>query len=78
MKQLLNISKISKNYLTAIALFFYSGFLLAQDTTTKEIDVNLSVGEDTVWYGEPWLWIVGAAVFIIIIVALMRGGGNKN
>ena len=78
MKQLLNISKISKNYLTAIVLFFYPGFLLAQDTTTKEIDVNLSVGEDTVWYGEPWLWIVGAAVFTIIIVALMRGGGNKN
>ena len=78
MKKLLNISKISKNYLAAIALFFCSGFLSAQETITKEIDVDLSVGEETVWYGEPWLWIVGAAVFIIIIVALMRGGGNKN
>ncbi len=26
------------------------------------------------WYTEPWVWIVGAAVFILLLVALTRGG----
>jgi hypothetical protein len=78
MKQLLNIGKTTKNYLAAAVFFLYQGFLWAQET--KQVDVNLDVdsGTETTWYGQPWLWIVGGAVFIIIIVALMRGGGKNN
>lgn len=32
----------------------------------------------TNWYAQPWVWVVGAAVFIIILVALFRGNSNKN
>lgn len=81
MKQSLNIGKTPKEYLMATALFLYQSFLWAQETTTtKEVDVDLSVdkGGDADWYGQPWLWIVGGAVFIIIIVALMRGNGSKD
>ena len=49
----------------------------AQDD--KKVDVDINVGKDNSnWYQQPWVWIVGAAVFIIIIVALMRGGGKKE
>ena len=43
-------------------------------TTTK----SLSVSSDSGWYTSPWVWVVGAAVFILLLVALMRGGSRGN
>lgn len=72
MKQLLKFSALSKKYLAVIALLFCQGIAWAQDE--KTIDVNLNVGEgQSNWYAEPWAIVVGAAVFIIILVALLRG-----
>jgi hypothetical protein len=76
MKQITNISNAPIKYF-AIAAFFLSQTLIwAQET--KEVDVNLSVDDGGgEWYVQPWVWIVGAAIFIIIIVALLRGNNNK-
>ena len=27
---------------------------------------------------EPWMWIVGGAVLLVILVALLRGNSNKD
>ena len=27
---------------------------------------------------EPWMWIVGGAVLLLILVALLRGNSNKE
>ena len=44
----------------------------AQD---KKIDVNIGIDKgDSQWYKEPWVWVVGGAVFILLLVALLRGG----
>jgi hypothetical protein len=75
MKQLFNISATFKKSLALVALFFSQSLIWAQD---KTVDVNLNVdkgGSD--WYAQPWLLVVGGAVFIIIIVALMRGNSSK-
>ena len=75
MKQLQNISTTFKKSLLLITLLFSQSLIWAQD---KTVDVNLNVdkgGSD--WYAEPWILIVGGAVFIIIIVALMRGNSSK-
>jgi len=45
--------------------------LLAQEGGTK-IDVDINKNEGT-WYTNPVIWIVGAAVFILLLVALLRG-----
>lgn len=48
----------------------------AQD---KKVDVNIDVnkkGSD--WYQQPWVWVVGGAVFIIILVAMLKGSGKKE
>lgn len=42
----------------------------------EKVEVEVSTG-DTVWYGQPWIWAIGVAVFIIIIVAITRSG-NRN
>jgi len=43
--------------------------LIAQD---KGVDINIGVKKETQWYGQPWVWVVGGAVFILLLVALLR------
>lgn len=50
----------------------YSGVLFAQEEA-KKIDVNINTKGNN-WYASPWVWVVGAAVFILLLVALTRGG----
>ncbi len=65
--------KIFKISVTALMLCFFSTTLLAQDAG---INVKITNSETT-WYTQPWIWIVGGAVFILLLVALLRGGGRK-
>ena len=57
-----------------ITSFFISLVNFAQDK--KEVDINVNTKGNN-WYSQPWVWVVGAAVFIIIIVALLRGSGGR-
>jgi hypothetical protein len=43
-------------------------------TTTKSV----SVTETETWYTEPWVWVVGAALLILLLVALLRGSGGDR
>jgi hypothetical protein len=45
--------------------------LFAQD---KGVDVDINVDKGGQWYTQPWVWIVGGAVFILLLVALLRSG----
>ncbi|HEX2606761.1 MAG TPA: hypothetical protein VHK91_05255 [Flavisolibacter sp.] len=51
-----------------------SGSGSSTTTTSKKIDVSVSSSDN--WYTSPWVWIVGAAVFILLLVALL--GGNRG
>ena len=60
---------------TLIALMVsFVGF--SQDE--KKIDVSINTNKGGQWYTQPWVWIVGAAVFILLLVAIIRGGGSKK
>ena len=61
-------------------LFIMMAFLGIQGwAQDKGLDVDIDVNKkDSNWYSQPWVWIVGGAVFIIILVALLRGGGKKE
>lgn len=51
----------------------------AQDSTstavTTESTSTSSTTQET-WYTAPWVWVVGIAVLVLLIVALTRG--NKG
>ena len=48
----------------------------AQD---KVVDVNITTGKkNSDWYQQPWAWIAGGAVFILLLVAIARGGRKKE
>lgn len=59
----------------SLLALFISAVAMAQD---KDIDVDINTpGSGGNWYASPWVWVVGAAVFILLLVALTRGGGRR-
>ena len=80
MKQNSFSGTLSRTLLTVFATFL--GFLaMAQDAgTTGGASVSVSTNKSTTtssnWYTSPWVWVIGAAVFILLLVALLNNRGN--
>lgn len=49
------------------------GSVTVSKTTTSS---SSTTAQD--WYTQPWVWIVGAAVFILLLIALIRGGSSVD
>lgn len=74
MKRLENV----KNKLVLFVMtMLVSVYAFAQEKVTAEVDINKST-TTTTWYAQPWIWIVGGAVFILLLVALVRGNSNRS
>ena len=69
MKQLVNLKAKILFTFTSMVL---SVMAFAQDD--KKLDVDINVNKESQWYAQPWVWIIGGAVFILLLVALLRGG----
>jgi hypothetical protein len=44
-------------------------------------DLNVNINKEGGggdWYAQPWVWIVGGALFILLLVALLRGGRSDR
>lgn len=56
-----------------------SGSETSTTTTTSKTTVTISSDETAnTWYTSPWVWIVGAAVFILLLVALLSNRGSDT
>src|ERR1700694_2832731 len=75
MKQLTKIATF-KALISVFILSLIQVILFAQDTTHSSTTVTTHQ-ETTALYTSPWVWIVGIAVFILLLVALL-GGKNRN
>ncbi|RYY99217.1 MAG: hypothetical protein EOO11_05715 [Chitinophagaceae bacterium] len=62
---------MKKAYLSVMALLL-SAMTWAQEAT-KSVDVNINTKGESAWYASPVVWVIGAAVFILLLVALTRG-----
>jgi hypothetical protein len=73
------MKKIISGSWLRVTAFFLSCFLsvisFAQD---KGIDVDINVKKESTWYQNPVVWVIGGAVFILLLVALLRGGEKKS
>lgn len=68
-----------KKFVFLLIAAFYSTLLLAQEGETKNVNIDINAdGNAGTWYTQPWVWIVGAAVFILLLVALTRGGRRTD
>jgi hypothetical protein len=76
-----NIAPRLQNWFTkfvlAIAVAFVSVVSYAQDTKKVDVDINTK-GDGGNFFASPWVWIIGVAVFILLLVALMRGGARRD
>jgi hypothetical protein len=61
-----------------IAGIFMSLVCLAQEKSADiKVDIDTDKGGST-WYGQPWVWVVGAAVFILLLVALLKNNRARE
>jgi len=65
------MKKVSFLFLTALS----SMLAMAQD---KGIDVNINNKGGNNFWGSPWVWVIGAAVFILLLVALLSRGKSTE
>jgi hypothetical protein len=64
-------------YLTIMSVLT-SLLLIAQEKKTDvDININKDSGGGSFW-GSPVMWVIGAAVFIIILVAVSRSGSRQS
>ena len=57
---------------------FISLILFAKE---KKADVDINVNKDSgggSFWGSPVMWVIGAAVFIILLVAVSRGSSRQS
>lgn len=48
------------------------------NTGTTSTTITTESTTTTEWYTQPWVWIVGGAVLVIVLVALLRGNGSNT
>lgn len=79
MKQIIKtqVKNLYDKVAIVFAMLLFSMYSVAQD---KKIDVNIGTKPDNGgnFFMQPWVWIVGGAVFILLLIALLRGNSSKN
>ncbi|MBN7809324.1 hypothetical protein J0A68_00060 [Algoriphagus sp. H41] len=56
-----------------IAVLAVLGMMISLQIFAQDggLDIDIDLGKPE-WYEQPWVWVVGAAAFILILVALLR------
>ena len=68
---------MKKAYLTLLTVLVNLMLFAQEKSTDINVDINKGEGGGN-WYASPWVWVVGAAVFIILLVALTSGGRSRT
>ena len=76
MKIIKNATVYLERFLILLPLALIQSAVWAQDDAGAKVDINIS--KEGNWYTEPWVWVIGAAIFILLLVALLRGNSNKT
>ncbi len=77
MKSIKEFTYNFKGFVALLVLSLLQTAVWAQDGGGADINVKITK-ESSNWYAQPWVWIVGGAVFLLLLVALMRGNSNKG
>ena len=73
----------AKTYLMLL-MFTVMNTVIAMAQDEGGVAVNKSTTQTTTttttqdWYTQPWVWIVGGLVFILLLIALVRGGSGSR
>jgi hypothetical protein len=68
--------KILGRFSALIVMLLSSAVLFAQDT--KQVDVNINTKGDSSFFSNPIVWVIGGAVFVLLLVALLRNNSKST
>ena len=69
-----NHTKLANRFSLMLVAVLMQVALFAQD---RGLDVNVDVNRGGgAWYANPWIIAVGVALFVLLLVALMRGNNR--
>jgi hypothetical protein len=66
----LSLKTIANRISLAVFALIMSVVSFAQDKKV-DVDINTNKGGGN-FFASPWVWVIGVAVFILLLVALMR------
>jgi hypothetical protein len=72
-----------KTFVAFLVLSLAQLAVFAQDNPgsgdgNKSTTITTETTSTTTWYTQPWVWIVGAIVLLILIIALVRGNSTES
>lgn len=73
MKLSQKVPSVFSKFMAVIALCFIQAVAWTQD---QGIDVDVDLDKGGEWYANPIVWVIAGAVFILLLVALLRGGSK--
>jgi len=56
------------------AVLFIIAFIISIPSWAKKgkAAMDITLKEDSLWYYFPWIWVAGGAIFILLLVAMIR------
>jgi len=76
MKEYVRVKQLAISIIPMLFLLLLKGQSFAQD---KKVEVEIKNYNDGSWYASPWIWFAGAAVFTLLLVAILRDKSrNEN
>ncbi len=77
MKHLVAQARKASNKIAMVFTMMLISFLsFAQD---KKVDIDINTkGENDNFFMQPWVWVVGGAVFLLLLVALLRSNSSNK
>jgi hypothetical protein len=72
-----------KHFAALVIFSFIQIISIAQDqngdnSTSSSTTTRTTTTQSTEWYTAPWVWIVGGAVLILLLVAILSGGRGSS
>lgn len=67
---------MQKTFFTIWSLLVSLVVLAQEKSADIDVDINKDGGSN--FMASPWVWVAGGALFILLLVALTRGGGSRS
>ena len=76
LKTIKSIGAVIALVLQVVALMSFGSIVMAQGQGGGglDIDVDVNEGGNSAWYGQWWVWAVGLAAFLVVVIALTSRG----
>lgn len=69
---------ISSLWLRFLSFILFACCTVVAFAQEKGVDIDVNLKKESAWYESPVVWVIGGAVFILLLVALLRGGEKKS